>query len=221
MSSALRAVLALTLACCASPPPPTAAPAPEVPVPVATVVASAAPSAPAPSASAAPPPSSPPASAGSFQQLTEDESRRLVTPHLAGAKLAHPAFRGPFGPSSASIVAVTATADAPPADFAGLVVLPDGKVLKLPALHDHWSGWEVHAVLFEDVDGDGAKELIVIAEYVTGIGPEGAIPFFYNSVVRWDGSAFVRVPAVEKRLERATDAAGVRKVLRARAPRGH
>ena len=220
---ALRAVLTLALACCASPPPPTISSAPDAPVPVTTVVAPAVTGAPAASTSAAPLPASPPASSaaapGAFQQLTEEESRRLVTPHLAGAKLAHPAFRGPFGPSPQAIVAITTTADAPPADFGGLVVLPDGKVIKLPALHDHWSGWEVHAVLFEDVDGDGARELVVLADYVTMIGPEGAVPFSFNSVVRWDGSAFARMPAVEKRLERAPDAAAVRKVLRAR-PRG-
>ena len=41
-----------------------------------------------------------------------------------------------------------------------------------------WKLWELKAVAFEDIhqDGDG-PDIIVIAEYVTGIGPEGALPF--------------------------------------------
>ncbi|MEO1622070.1 MAG: hypothetical protein AAFU53_13695 [Cyanobacteria bacterium J06632_3] len=41
-----------------------------------------------------------------------------------------------------------------------------------------WKLWKLKAVAFEDIhqDGDG-PDIIVIAEYVTGIGPEGALPF--------------------------------------------
>ena len=34
----------------------------------------------------------------------------------------------------------------------------------------------VEAVGFHDIDGDGAKDVIVIVNYVTGAGPQGMIP---------------------------------------------
>ncbi|MEL6352304.1 MAG: hypothetical protein AAFR58_11090 [Cyanobacteria bacterium J06627_28] len=41
-----------------------------------------------------------------------------------------------------------------------------------------WQSWDVKAVAFEDIhqDGDG-PDIVVIADYVTGIGPTGAQPF--------------------------------------------
>jgi len=46
-----------------------------------------------------------------------------------------------------------------------------------------WKLWSVKAVAFEDIhqDGDG-PDIIVIAEYVTGIGPDGAQPFPVASI---------------------------------------
>lgn len=225
-ASMVRALLlgsVLLLASCAEPSPAPVA-APPAPAPPAAVV-STAPPPPAiaivPPTSAAPAPSAAPtakAAPGSFQQISLADERRLVTPHLAGKKLAHPAFRGPFGPPGDSIVALTATADGP-AELTGFVVLADGRVLPLPKLHDHWTLWETHAVMFEDFDSDGAKDLIVIAEYTTGAGPQAAVPFFASAAVRWDGQAFVRVPAVEKKIELLGDAAAIRKALRG-LPRG-
>ena len=34
----------------------------------------------------------------------------------------------------------------------------------------------VEAVGFQDIDGDGAKDVIVIINYVTGAGPQGMMP---------------------------------------------
>lgn len=41
-----------------------------------------------------------------------------------------------------------------------------------------WQSWDVKAVAFEDIlqDGDG-PDIVVIADYVTGVGPTGAQPF--------------------------------------------
>jgi hypothetical protein len=91
---------------------------------------------------------------GSFRPLTRDEAQRLVVPHLAGAILAHAPMVGPFGPSSEAIVVITTTAEAPPAEFGGFVLLPDGKVLKLPPFHEHWTGWQYSP----PGDGDRAYE---------------------------------------------------------------
>ena len=47
-----------------------------------------------------------------------------------------------------------------------------------------WKLWELKAIGFEDIhqDGDG-PDIIVIAEYVTGIGPEGAQPFVSPAIL--------------------------------------
>jgi hypothetical protein len=214
-----RPLLALLLASCAAPPAPApeatqapvaAAAATSAPVPAAASSASAATSAPVPTAAAAAPPRA------TFEPLGADETRRLVEPHLDGKKLAQPAVRGPFGPSPDDIVAVTTTSDNPPMEYGGFVLTPDGRVLPLPKLHDHWSGWEAHALLFEDVAG-GGKALILVAEYVTNAGPQGAVPFYFDAVVRWDGQGFARMPEVEKRLGRLSDPAAIRKALQAGA----
>ncbi|MBD3920899.1 hypothetical protein H8B09_19185 [Paenibacillus sp. PR3] len=38
------------------------------------------------------------------------------------------------------------------------------------------SSSEVRAVSFQDVNNDNLKDIIIIAEYITGAGAEGAIP---------------------------------------------
>lgn len=37
--------------------------------------------------------------------------------------------------------------------------------------------WKVRAVSFTDVNHDGLTDVVIIAEYATGIGPRGAIPY--------------------------------------------
>jgi len=53
-----------------------------------------------------------------------------------------------------------------------------------------------------------------------GAGPTAAQPFYFNAVVRWTGSAFARMPDVEKKIERLQDAAAIRKALRAKGAGG-
>ncbi|MCK4709882.1 MAG: hypothetical protein KAU21_14785 [Gammaproteobacteria bacterium] len=45
-----------------------------------------------------------------------------------------------------------------------------------------WSFESVKAVSFRDVNADGLKDVVVIAEYVTGIGPTSMIPFLIKGV---------------------------------------
>ena len=45
-----------------------------------------------------------------------------------------------------------------------------------------WSFEGVAAVSFKDVNMDGLKDVIIIAEYVTGIGPTGMVPFLVKGV---------------------------------------
>jgi hypothetical protein len=41
---------------------------------------------------------------------------------------------------------------------------------------------KINAVSFADVNNDGHKDIIIIAEYMTGFGKEGAIPFAVGSI---------------------------------------
>lgn len=45
-----------------------------------------------------------------------------------------------------------------------------------------WSFESVKAVSFKDVNQDGLKDVIIIAEYVTGIGPTGMVPFLVKGI---------------------------------------
>ncbi|MGH9197058.1 MAG: hypothetical protein ACRD1T_15130 [Acidimicrobiia bacterium] len=56
----------------------------------------------------------------------------------------------------------------------------DGKtVAQLPEFYgnDMWSYWDTRAVAYEDIDGDARKDIVILASFMTGIGPGGADPF--------------------------------------------
>lgn len=59
--------------------------------------------------------------------------------------------------------------------------------LTLPAngeIVNSWTPDGLKAVSFPDLDGDGYADVMVIAEYMTGIGPDGAKPFPVASIYR-------------------------------------
>lgn len=144
-----------------------------------------------------------------FAAVADDEVERAVKPALAeGERLAHAAFRGPFGPTDAGVLALASVGNG----FSGFV-LSSGKRLDLPAFPTDYAGHEIAAVLFEDVDGDGYKEAIVMATWMTGIGPTGAQPFPGNVVFGWDGSSFQRISEVEAKIAQLPDARAVRSAL--------
>ena len=55
----------------------------------------------------------------------------------------------------------------------------DRVIYSLPqSEHDrNWAAWDVLAVAFTDLDSDGKDDIMVLSEYMTGIGPQGAVPF--------------------------------------------
>jgi hypothetical protein len=52
-----------------------------------------------------------------------------------------------------------------------------------------WWFWELRGVNADDFDGDGATDLMVVADYMTGMGPDGAVPFMMHSVLLWDAGS--------------------------------
>jgi hypothetical protein len=62
-----------------------------------------------------------------------------------------------------------------------------------------WACEKITAVAFADVNGDGRKDVIVMAKAVTGIGPTGARPFDANTVYYNTGKGrFATVAAVNE-----------------------
>lgn len=49
-----------------------------------------------------------------------------------------------------------------------------------------WVLWELKGIAAGDIDGDGYADLTIEADYMTGIGPEGAVPFPFTAVALWD-----------------------------------
>lgn len=162
-------------------------------------------------------PAEPPESGG-YVKLSDVEVTKLVRPHITGGDvIAHSVFRGKLGPSDRTVVVLTRRGHAD-GDFRGFALVPDGEKLTrhdFPPLHDSWLGVSLDAVLFEDATADGEPEAIVIATYMSGAGPEAAREFRSVSVVGWQPGTktFHRIPAAESKLERAENAAHVRRAL--------
>lgn|GEM_PF-1655112 len=49
-----------------------------------------------------------------------------------------------------------------------------------------WRLWELRGVTADDLNDDGYTDISIVADYMTGIGPEGAVPFTMTSVLLWD-----------------------------------
>lgn len=64
-------------------------------------------------------------------------------------------------------------------------------------------GWlfsEVQAVSFRDVNNDSLKDIIVIADYITGVGETGAIPFHHSKIYLQKEKEFVCVPELDEKI---------------------
>lgn len=176
-------------------------------------------------ASATPPP--PKTDAGIVESsgvtaLSPEEAKKIAQSVVDGGEPAHPFFRGNFGPSTKTVFGIVQTGVM--SAFTPVAVAPkdDGtfETLAIEPLVDmpSWSGWQIDAVMFEDVDRSGKKSPIVIAEYMTGIGPTGAKPFTVVLVYIWKKNKLVHAKGIEKKLEDATTARGVRAGLAALHP---
>ncbi|MEO0768025.1 MAG: hypothetical protein AAFY72_01115 [Cyanobacteria bacterium J06649_4] len=65
----------------------------------------------------------------------------------------------------------------------------DGNNYPLPSHAEGWWFQEVQAVSFDELNGDGqGPDIIVIADYITGIGPTGSQPFSVAKAYFYDGN---------------------------------
>lgn len=65
------------------------------------------------------------------------------------------------------------------------------------------SGWnlsEVRAVSFRDVNKDGLKDIMIIADYITGVGKTGVIPFHQSKIYFQKENKFVCIPELDEEI---------------------
>ncbi len=87
-------------------------------------------------------------------------------------------------------------------------------VLRLPAFRGNlWHVHDVAAVALRDLNRDGKRDILVMVDCMTGIGPQGARPFRVTSTYFAQGNRFVTFKAWEKMLEKKTPST-IRKVVR-------
>lgn len=172
--------------------------------------------APAPERSAdeAVPPSHAPHPDAAFAPVDEAAARGILgIPD--DVDLVHTAFRGPFGPDDAGVVGLGTTTGR---DLVCHLAAP-GRATVSAGVSQPWMLQGVPAVMFEDVDGDGHRDLIALARWMTGMGPTGAQSFPSNAVFRWTGTTLQALDKLPEGLAEAPDAAAVRAAL-ARAGSG-
>lgn len=84
----------------------------------------------------------------------------------------------------------------------------------LPQPESRWSMMEPIAIFFANADGDTENELFIIDECYTGIGPEGARPFYRTRVYDWNGVAFSLTESVSEKMGNVKTAAAAKAKLR-------
>jgi hypothetical protein len=155
----------------------------------------------------------PPGPAVAHETLTREAWEAAVRPVAGDVVLAHSAspgevgFRGGFGPDPDCYVGVVYGSG-----WDALLVCGE-RHWRLP-LRERLTSADLTEAFFRDVDRDGDDELVVIAGWITGHGPEGTVEFLSNAVVAWDGQALVRLEDVEAQIETLPDLAAVDAALR-------
>lgn len=150
----------------------------------------------------------------------DDFAQMLARSLVDGGAPAHPFFIGPFGPSPLTVFGIAQTDPTSPFTVVAAKAnpvshgpMPYDAVPIEPLTDTPWNGWAIDAILFDAIDKAKNPSPIVIAEFMTGIGPDGAKPFTEVIVYRWNGAKFVHAKTVEKKLAGATTAEEVRKRL--------
>lgn len=151
------------------------------------------------------------------EKIAKDKSLEMLAKNFMpkDTKLAHKVIEGEFG-SSKKNVAVLYYEEKPTMSYKGLVLIPDGddyKKFVLPEPEFTWSMEEPKAVFFANADLDAEKELFIIGECYTGIGPTGAQPFNRTRIYDWNGKDFIHLESVSEKIGDAANATEVKKKL--------
>lgn len=151
------------------------------------------------------------------EKIAKDKSLEMLAKNFMpkDTNLAHKVIEGEFG-SSKKNVAVLYYEDKPAKSYKGLALVPDGddyKKFVLPEPEFTWSMEEPKAVFFANADLDAEKELFIIGECYTGIGPTGAQPFNRTRVYDWNGNGFIHLESISEKIGTAATAVEVRKKL--------
>jgi|GEM_PF-5677127 len=88
-------------------------------------------------------------------------------------------------------------------------LVKDGeKLSKLPAFYgdDMWIVNDFQKLTLEDLNNDGKKDILIEAEYVTGVGPTGMLPFTAISIYfNKDEGKFENDPAIDQEVNEMED----------------
>jgi hypothetical protein len=124
-----------------------------------------------------------------------------------GAKVAHQVFEGPLGPSPRSIFVVTQEGE----EFYATVWADDHGYRAGPLANNGGRASKIPAVSFFDADGDGAMDALVMATYIPAAGgPE----HYDNVLLRWNGTALVRMVNLEPAIAGLESVAAIRAKLK-------
>lgn len=80
---------------------------------------------------------------------------------------------------------------------------------------NQWPSFEeLTAVAFKDVNKDGLKDIIIIAQYITGVGAQGVTPFPTAGIYFRKGMEFVNIPKLDDEINDAKKNQSVDMVLK-------
>ena len=98
------------------------------------------------------------------------------------------------------ILTVTEDFDASPPRADYVLRTPEGKIVSaLPAFYGdgQWAYYDTSRAVFEDIDRDGRRDIVILAQYMTGIGPTGAEPFDVAGFYLRTDEGFMRATRLE------------------------
>ena len=148
-----------------------------------------------------------------FKPASQEEIQALVEPFLGAGESVLSSYFGQFafeGLEGADNIIALVEGDT---DLSIVVFDRIGELGVRLSPIESFAFFEFVDVLFIDVDGDTDAEVIVLATYITSIGPTGAVPFQSNSVLDWDGFEIIHLPAVEDVVRDLESADAVRDAL--------
>ncbi|MCA8879025.1 MAG: hypothetical protein KDA73_03515 [Rhodobacteraceae bacterium] len=105
----------------------------------------------------------------------------------------------------------------PPALHLYLYDAAGSEVARIPDFPTDYGFYELRDLAEADVDGDGDGDLVAIADYVTGIGPDGAEPFSQAAVWLREADGFTPAPDLVADVNAAGEIDGMDTLLAALA----